>query len=197
MQEIEEVKDEEEVDIDTKLVLDKMLTGWSELLVLNTILGQGLSSRLWSKSVEEEILFSSIHSEVVRFKGTGFLQIAGTIDNSQFSFGFESVLSALEALKKTTVSINELSKAKELLKGRMILDQEDLIVSTSWQIENLIGSNLTFELSDLLEKIDKVEAPAIRSLASDLFLSERLAVTTLGTAKETRLVDKLIKKYLS
>jgi predicted Zn-dependent peptidase len=186
-----------EIVVDTKAVLEKMLTSWAELLVLNAVLGQGLSSRLWSKSVEEEMLFSNIRSDVVRFKATGFLQISGTIDNSQFSFGLESVLSALEALKKTTVSINELSKAKEYLKGKLITDHEDLLTATSWQVENLVGSNLTFELQDLLEHIDNVEAPAIRSLASDLFIGTRAAITTLGTAKETRLVDKLIRKYLS
>ncbi len=189
-------QEENPLNVDTKAILDKMLIKWADLLILNTILGQGLSSRLWAKGVEEELLFNKIYSEVVRFRATGLLQIAGSIDNSQFSFGLESILSVLEALKKTTVSINELSKAKEYLKGKLILSHEDLLGATSWQVENLIGSELTFELDDLLEKIDRVEAPAIRSLASDLFTAERMTITTLGTAKETRLVDKLIRKYL-
>jgi predicted Zn-dependent peptidase len=194
---INEASKNPEIVVDTKVALEKMLTQWAQLLVLNSILGQGLSSRLWSKAVEEEMLFTNVASDIVRFKATGYLQISGTIDNSQFSFGLESVLSTLEGLKKTTVSINELLKAKEYLKGKLITDHEDLLTATSWQIENLVGSNLTFELQDLLEKIDQVEASAIRSLASDLFTGSRAAITTLGTAKETRLVDKLIRKYLS
>lgn len=181
---------------DTKKILDETLTKWSEALILNIILGQGLSSRLWNKAVEEEMLFDTIKSELVRFRATSYLQISGVTDNTQFSFGLESILSTLEALKKTTVSINELAKAKEYLKGKLIVDHEDLLIATGWQVENLIGTDLTFELQDLLTTIDKIEAPAIRALASDLFVSEKMITTTLGTAKETRLVDKLIKKYL-
>lgn len=187
----------EESQIDPKKMLEKMLSGWSELLLLNTILGQGLSSRLWSKSVEEEMLFEHIQSEVVRFRATGYLQIGGLTDNSQFSFALESVLSTLEALRKTTVSINELAKAKEYLKGKLVLEHEDLLTATSWQVENLVGSDLTFEIQDLIQKIDKIEAPALRALASDLFVANKMVITTWGTAKETRLVDKLIRKYLN
>ena len=103
----------------------------------------------------------------------------------------------MEALKKTTVSINELSKAKEYLKGRLILEQEDLLASTIWQINYLVGSGLTFELQDLLNKIDKVDAASLRSLALDLFVPSRMSLTTVGPAKETKLVNKLILKYLA
>jgi predicted Zn-dependent peptidase len=182
---------------DTQKLLDDMLTKWARLLVLNCILGQGFSSRLWSKGVEEEMFFDKVGSELVMFRSTGFLEISGICDNSQFTFALESVLSVLESLKKTTVSINELAKAKEYLKGQLILAQEDLLTSVIWQIDHLIGSGLTFELSDLIAKIDQVEAPPLRAEASDLFVTSRMVLTTLGTAKETRLVDKLLRKYLS
>ncbi len=192
--------DSEEADPDNQpdpaVVLEETLQYWAELLVLNTIIGQGLSSRLWSKAVEEEMLFSAIQSDLVRFKDTGYLQIMGLTDNTQFSFALESILSVIEALKKTTVSINELAKAKEFLKGKLILEQEDLLSGTLWQIENLLGTELTFSLDDLIEKINHVEAPNLRALASSLFQANKMIISTLGPAKETRLVEKLIKKYL-
>lgn len=184
------------VEIDYAKVLKNYLKDQSLLLVLNSLLGQGMSSRLWIKTVEEEMLFTQIQSEVYKFQQTGFLQIFGRIENSLFSFGLESVLSVLEAFKKTTVSINELVKAKEYLKGRMILEQEDLTTSIFWQIEQLIGTGLNFEMEDLFEHIQNVDAASIRALAGELFTSERLVITSIGPAKETRLVEKLIKKYL-
>jgi predicted Zn-dependent peptidase len=141
----------EEAQLDAKEVLDDMLTRWSYLLVLNTILGQGMSSRLWSKCVEEEEFFNVIRSDLIRFTSTSYLQIAGQTFNSQFTFALESIFTCLESLRKTTVSINELAKAKEYLKGRLVFDHEDLLSSTVWQVTNLIGSGLTFELTDLLE----------------------------------------------
>ena len=194
---LEQEKSEKTSEVDYKKLLEEYLKKQANLLVLNALLGQGLSSRLWTKTVEEEMLFSGIQSDIFKFKSTGFLQIFGKIENSQFTFGLESTLSVLEAFKKTTVSINELAKAKEYLKGRLIMDQEDVVSNAFWQLENLIGTGLVFELDDLLAKIEKVEAPQIRVLANKLFTPEKMAITTLGPAKETRLVEKLIKKYLS
>ena len=188
---------EDSGNFDAKQMQEEILTDWSKLLVLSAVLGQGLSSRLWMKGVEEEFFFQNIESSIKLFRTTGFMQIAGICENSQFTFALESVFSSLEALKKTTVSINELSKAKEYLKGKLILEQEDLLASTIWQINYLVGSGLTFELQDLLAKIDKVDAASLRALALDLFVPNRMSLTTVGPAKETKLVSKLIQKYLA
>lgn len=188
---------ESDEEIDWDQIKEHHLTKGSILMVLNTILGEGYTSRLWSKSVEDEMFFNTISSEIVNFKYTGFLQINGRTSNSQFTFALESVLSVLDALKQTTVSINELAKAKEFLKSRLINEHEDLFFATYWQATNYIHSGLNYNLDDLLEKIHKVEAAQIRSLALDLFIPQRMAITTVGTAKETRIVDKLIRKYLS
>lgn len=193
---IEQEKSDKDLEIDYKKVLENYLKKHSTLLVLNTLLGQGLSSRLWTKTVEEELLFNQISSDIIKFKQTGLLQVSGRIENSQFSFGLESILTVLEAFKKTTVSINELSKAKEYLKGRLIMENEDLVAGSFWQVEQLVGTGLTFELDDLIARIEQVDAPQIRSLALDLFNPQNLSLSSVGPAKETRLVEKLIKKYL-
>ncbi len=193
---IAEKNSEEPVETNYEKVRDETLRKNAILMILNTLLGQGLSSRLYSKTVEEEMLFTNIQSNIHKYKTTGFLEIAGLIENSQFSFGLESVLTVLEAFKKTTVSINELAKAKEYLKGRLILEDEDLFTSVVWQVENLLGSGLNYQLEDLINKIDSIEAPELRALADNLFNAERMIIASLGTAKETRLVEKLIKKYL-
>jgi predicted Zn-dependent peptidase len=181
--EIDELKDR-------KLQLD------AELMVMNTILGQGFSSRLWSKGVEEEMFFNSISSDLIKFQNTGYLQIQGKTENAQFTFALECIFAALDSLKQTTVSINELAKAKEYLKGRLIMESENILASTLWQIETMLSSSLIYDIDDLISKINKVEASSIRARALDLFIPQRMAITTLGTAKETRLVDKLISKYI-
>jgi predicted Zn-dependent peptidase len=194
--EINNKNSKKEMILEPEKILEKNLHTWAKLLLLNTILGQGLSSRLWLKTVEEEMLFNKITSDLIRFSTTGYIEIMGVIENLQFTFGLESVFSVIEALKKTTVSINELQKAKEYIKGKFILSHENLLDSTVWQVENFLISGLNFEVRDLLEEVQKVEAAEIRALASDLFNAQKMAITTLGTAKSTRLVDKLIKKYL-
>jgi predicted Zn-dependent peptidase len=187
------VKDEK----DQKKEIDERVQSLANLMVLNTILGQGYSSRLYLKGIEEEMLFNSIESKLNYFTNTSYFQIVGFTDNLQFSFGLECILSSLDSLRKTTVSINELAKSKNFLKGKLIRDHENLLLNTIWCVDNYLGSGFIYDVDKIVEKIDKVESPVIRSLALDLFIPERMSITTLGTAKENRMVDKLIKKYLS
>jgi len=187
---------EETPEINMQKITQETLQKYAILMLLNTILGRGLSSRLWVKCVEEELFFNQIKSEIVKFTSTGYLQIEGEVENTQFSFGLQSILSVLEVLKKTTISINELQKAKEYLKGRLIMENEDLLDSTVWQVESLISSELIFELEDLINEINLVDVNQIRDLANHIFTPDKLAITTLGTAKESRLIDRLISKYL-
>jgi predicted Zn-dependent peptidase len=188
-----DLKDEK----DQKQEIEDRVQNFANLMVLNAILGQGYSSRLYLKGIEEEMLFNNIESRLNYFNNTSYFQIVGHTDNLQFSFGLECILSSLDSLRKTTVSINELAKAKNYLKGKLIRDHENLLLSTIWSVDNYLGSGLIYDIDKIIEKIDKVESPVIRSLALDLFIPERMSITTLGTAKENRLVDKLIKKYLS
>jgi predicted Zn-dependent peptidase len=182
---------------DTTYVQNNHLEKVAQVEVLNTILGRSATSRLWTKTVEDEMFFNNIYSSVVYFKNTAYLQIAGVTSNTQFTFALESILASLDALKQTTVSINEMAKAKEYLKGMYINDHDDLFYKTYWQACNYISSGLTYSLNDILDKINKVDAASIRSLALDLFIPERMTITTVGTAKETKIVDNLIKRYLA
>jgi predicted Zn-dependent peptidase len=193
---IRETSEEARENLDIEKIQDRLLDEWAHLLLLNAILGQGLSSRLWLKGVEEEMLFDDITSQLIMLGRSGFIQIEGKTDNSQFTFALESVLSVLSLLKQTTVSLNEITKAKEALKGKIIMEHEDLLASTVWQIETMVSSGLTFDIHDLLNKIKRIEAGSIRLLADNLFRKEKFFLTTLGTSKETNLVSKLIEKYL-
>jgi predicted Zn-dependent peptidase len=196
----EKFSDEETKELLTpnelKKIIPAYLNGLAKLMVLNNILGQGYSSRLWSKGVEGDILFNQIASTNILMRYTWFLRINGVTENSQFLFALECILEVLESLKKSTVSINEISKAKESIKGRMILEHEDLLQKTTWEVDNFLCTNMVYTEEDLYEAISKVTAPDIRALACDIFVPERMAFFTIGTAKETRVVDKLIKRYL-
>jgi predicted Zn-dependent peptidase len=175
---------------------ESKITDLAQLMVLNTILGQGYSSKLWSKGVEEELNLNTVQSDLIFFKNSGYLQILARTDSSQFTFGLESIFTCIESLKQATVSSNELAKSKEYLKGKLIMLHEDLLHSTIWNIEFLLGSSLIFSVHDLIEKINKIEANVVRSRALDIFIPDRMAITTLGTIKETKLIEKIIQKFI-
>jgi predicted Zn-dependent peptidase len=163
---------------------------------LSSLIGDGISSKLWSKVVEDEVLAHFISAEVSQFRMANILTIQAIVDNSQFTFALESILSVLENLKKTTISINEVARTKEILKGKWFLDQESIINEIIFQMDNLctIGEPLTVE--DMLPLIDEIDPAMVREIANEIFTNDRLSLTTLGTAKETRLIEKLLKRYL-
>lgn len=166
------------------------------LMILNTVLGQGESSKLWSKSVIDEMLFNDISSEVTQLKHGVYLQIYGTLENSQFTFGMESILKVLDGLKKITISINELVRIKENLKGRLVLGHEALVDFTLSKIDTYINTSFEFSTEELLEVISSIQASEIRNMALDLFRPEKLTIFVHGTAKETKIINKLIDRYL-
>jgi predicted Zn-dependent peptidase len=168
------------------------------LMILNNILGQGASSRLWTKGVEEEMTFAHIMSDILASRHSVFLLLSGLTENSQFTFGLEVMLEILEALRKTTVSVNELSKAKEWLKGQLFLQEDNLLEKTLWAVDNFINtSGLSFEIEEVVEALNSVQPSEIRNLAIETFTPYKLAVYISGTAKETKMVDKLIQKHLN
>ncbi len=194
-------KTDEKTQAQLQLKFDKYLEqrqkAMAVLMLLNTIIGAGYSSRLYAKGVEEEQLFGNIESELKYFETKSFLKISGDTENLQFSFGLESIFSTLESLKKTTISINELSKAKEVLRSKLLESQESLMESSIFECgQYILSGGYPMVTSDIIDKISAIEASQIRSLALDLFIPSRLCIATLGTTKENRLVEKLIRKYL-
>ncbi len=164
---------------------------------LSCLLGEGIASKLWLKVVEDEVLAHHISSRADQFSVASLFQIQAVVDNSQFTFALESMLSVLESMKKTTVSINEIAKAKEIMKGKLIMEQESTVAEIIWQMDNLISLGEAVVLEDIYDIIDEIDAITVRNLSNYLFTPEKLIMTTLGTAKETRLVEKLIRRYLA
>ena len=70
---------------------------------LSSLLGEGIASKLWLKVVEDEVLAHFVSSRADQFSVASLFQIQAVVDNSQFTFALESMLSVLESMKKTTV----------------------------------------------------------------------------------------------
>jgi predicted Zn-dependent peptidase len=190
---------DQKTDQDTKKPLNpkERVTQMVYESFLSCLLGEGIASKLWLKVVEDEVLAHYVTSRADQFSVASLFQIQAVVDNSQFTFALESILSVLESMKKTTVSINEIAKTKEIMKGKWIMEQESTIAEIIWQMDNLISLGDAVTLEDIYGIIDEIDAITVRDLSNYLFTPEKLVMTTLGTAKETRLVEKLIRRYLA
>ena len=148
--------------------------------LLNTILGGGMSSRLFQTIREDQGLAYSIYSEMNPFRDTGSLCIyAGTsIDKTERVIRL--TLDEFRRLKQHFVAEDELKRAKDQLKGNIVLGLE----SSSSRMSNLARQQMYFDrffsVDDVTAEIDRVTREDLRSLARALFQPESVALTLLG-----------------
>ena len=148
--------------------------------LLNTLLGGGMSSRLFQNIRERQGLAYAIYSDLNPYRDTGCLAVyAGTSRESAIKV-VESVVSEFRNLKKQPVPAEELRRSKDQLKGSLMLSLE----SSMSRMSNLARQEMYFDrffgLDELIERIEKVTVEDLQALAEDFFRTESIAVTVLG-----------------
>jgi predicted Zn-dependent peptidase len=150
-------------------------------LVLNTILGGGMSSRLFQKVREEKALAYTIYSYHDFYEDAGILGIYLATSPEQAAPAAELVLDELARIKKEKLPRREFESAKEQLKGNLVLGLE----STSSRM-NRLGRNEIFlgeyvSMKQALSAIEAVKPAQVVDKANRLFSEKRLSAAFLGS----------------
>jgi predicted Zn-dependent peptidase len=148
--------------------------------LLNIILGGGMSSRLFQNIRERQGLAYAIGSDLSPYTDSGVLSVyAGTSRESAAQL-IQSVVEEFRRIRQEPVSAEELRRAKDHLKGSMMLSLE----STSSRMSNLARQAMYFNrflsLDEMLASIEIVTREEVLSIARDLFEPGQLALTVLG-----------------
>jgi len=149
-------------------------------LILNTVLGGGMSSRLFQTIREERGMAYSIYSDLSPYRDTGTLCVyAGTSSGKALDV-VDLVLNEFRKLKDSPLSDEELTRAKDQVKGNILLGME----SSNARMANLARQEMYFHqfitVDEIIARIGEVEAPHVQAMAQRLFDPERIAVTLLG-----------------
>ncbi|GAC1423945.1 MAG: pitrilysin family protein [Acidobacteriaceae bacterium] len=152
--------------------------------LLNSILGGGMSSRLFQTIREDRGLAYSIYSEVSPFRDTGALSVYAGASADKTSEVLRLTLAELRRLKDEIVPETELRRAKDQLKSNIVLGLE----SSSSRMSNLARQQMYFgrffSIDEITAEIESVTPQAIQTLAHSLFCSESIALTLLGNLGE-------------
>ncbi len=148
--------------------------------VLNTLLGGGMSSRLFQNIREKQGLAYAVYSELNPYRDTGCLSIyAGTSIESAERV-VESIMKEFREIKDGQIAADELRRAKDHLKGSLMLSLE----STSSRMANLARQEMYFgkffSLDELIESIERVTTEHVQEIAVDCFNQKQIALTVLG-----------------
>ena len=155
--------------------------------ILNTLLGGGMSSRLFQNIPERQGLAYAIYSDLNPYRDTGCLSVYAGTSRASATKVVESVVSEFRNLKSAEVPPDELRRSKDQLKGSLMLSLE----SSTARMSNLARQEMYFDhfygLDELIEKIESVTAEELWHLANQFFQTENIAVTILGNLNGLRL----------
>jgi predicted Zn-dependent peptidase len=165
------------------------------LSILAAILGGGMSSRLFSEVREKRGLAYYVRTSSEHYQDGGNIVTTAGLDPKRLEEGIEVVVAEYSKFAKGNANITkeELSKAKEYLKGHLVLELEDSrsVAGFYAQAELLEKSLETSE--ELIEKINAVTLAEVEALAKKFFKEESLNLAIIGNFTDRQKFEKLLK----
>ena len=153
------------------------------LSVLNTILGAGVSSRLFQEIREKRGLTYSIYSFVSSYFDTGIWGIYAGVGRKRVRELVELILEETNNLKDTLTEV-ELERAKNHLKGNIVLGLE----STGSRMNNIARQEIYYgryySPKEVMKEIDSIKLSQIKDLAEGLLKREGFSITVYGSVYE-------------
>ena len=160
--------------------------------LMNVILGEGMSSRLFLEVRDKLGLAYNIHSYLDHFHDCGALTVYAGVHPKKLEISITAILEQLTLLKEK-VSPEELTKAKELSKGRLLLRMEDSRSVAGWVGGQEILNGSILDVEQVVAIIDKVTAQEICAVAKELLIGDKLRLSVVGPVKSTDHLEKLMK----
>jgi len=148
--------------------------------ILNTLLGGGMSSRLFQNVREKQGLVYSIFSELNPFRDTGMLSVYAGTSRESAPKVVQSIVHEFRELKTAPISEEELKRAKDQLKGSLMLSLE----SSTARMSNLARQEMYYDhfftMDEIIDRIQAVTVADLLQSANELFQPQLIAVTVLG-----------------
>jgi len=148
--------------------------------ILNSVLGGGMSSRLFQNIREKRGLAYSVFSNLSAFRDAGCLSVYAGTSKENARQVVELIIAELRRMKETPLTAEELQHAKDYLKGSLLLSLE----STMNRMSSLARQEMYFgryiSLDEIASDVDAVTVEQVQAVARELFSTERIALTILG-----------------
>jgi predicted Zn-dependent peptidase len=150
------------------------------LYVLNTILGGSMSSRLFQHIREERGLAYAVASSLTTYSDAGALTVYAGCATEKVGEVVDLTLAEFGQLRDALVPPEELRRAKDHLKGSLMLGLESTSSRMSHLARQILYFGRHFSLDDMLASIEQVSADDVRRLARELFQNKALGATVVG-----------------
>ncbi len=160
--------------------------------ILNTLLGGGMSSRLFQEVREKRGWAYSVYSFVSSFVDSGLLGIYAGTGVPTLKRVLQVILREMARLADHSIRPKELRSAKDQLKGNLLLSLESTDSRMSRLAKNEIFFHRFIPTEEIIEGIEEVSAEEVCSLAQEIFRQDSLSLTVLGPVTEENVPPTLL-----
>lgn len=162
--------------------------------LLNTVLGGGMSSRLFMEIREHKGLAYDIHSYTEHFLDSGSFGIYAGVDPEKVEIALAAILEEVSKIKQE-ITTGELTRAKELSKGRLYLRFEDSQNVALWYGGQEILTRQILDIDDVISIVDAITIGELKEVAGEILTDSGLNLAVTGPIKEEESHrDSLIKE---
>ena len=152
--------------------------------ILATVLGRGMSSRLFAKMRDDLGICYYIHADQDAYTDHGVFEIAAGVDNSRVDEAIKGILEECKRLKSEPVSVAELKKAKDYISGRTMLELETSDARGEFCAYQEILKGKIESPEEMIAKTQAVTAEQVQKLAQEIFVNDKLNMAIVGRFKD-------------
>jgi predicted Zn-dependent peptidase len=156
------------------------------LAVLNAVLGDGMSSRLFLSVREQLGLAYDVGSGITEYADAGSLEVSAGVDPERLGPALTAILAELARLRDELVPADELERARTYIGGSLELRMEETRHLAAWLGGQEALHDRVLTLDEALAEIGKVEAADVQRLAAELFRDEALRLAVVAGSRPAR-----------
>jgi predicted Zn-dependent peptidase len=163
------------------------------LSVLNAILGDGMSSRLFLALVDRDALAYDVGSGIVEYADAGALQVTAGVDPGRVGRALDGILHELALLRDEPVAADELRKAKAYISGGLELRMDETRHLAAWIGGQQALHDRVLTLDEAIDRIQGVTAPDLSRIAGELFRDDALRLSVVAPGRSLRGLDRHLR----
>jgi predicted Zn-dependent peptidase len=150
------------------------------LTMANTILGDGMSSRLFQEIRERHALAYSVDSSSIYLQDTGMVCVYAGVDPARMPGALNAVLGELARLREEPVTSDELKRACEFNKGRLLLQMENTSAVASWYGSQEAYPGRVYAVDEIVAGLEAVTRQDIQRVIRQAFQEKRANLAVVG-----------------
>ncbi len=161
--------------------------------LMNNVLGAGMSSRLFREVRDRLGLVYSIGSFTDHLLDSGSLVVSAGVEPKNLKAVIDATLEQYAILKEQPVPEWELTKAKEITKGHLVLRMEDSRSTAGWVGSQEILKGNIMTIDEVVSTIDAITVEQVQQIARETLVADRLKLAVVGPVKEAEPLKALLK----